>query len=84
MATRIGGDEFGVVLPVNHDNLFARRMRAHFESGISCSIGSSQHPIFVSASVGFALYPNDGTTAGDLFRAADRSMYAHKHGASVA
>jgi diguanylate cyclase (GGDEF)-like protein len=84
VATRIGGDEFGVVLPVNCDTLFARRLRAHFESGITCSIGPAQHPIFVSASVGFALYPDDGTTAGDLFRAADKSMYTHKRGASVA
>jgi len=84
VATRIGGDEFGVILPVNYDTLFARRVRAHFESGITCSIGPAQHPIFVSASVGFALYPDDGTTSGDLFRAADKSMYAHKRGASVA
>jgi len=84
VTTRIGGDEFGVVLPVNYDSLFARRVRAHFESGITCSIGPAQHPIFVSASVGFALYPDDGTTPGDLFRSADKSMYAHKRGASVA
>jgi GGDEF domain-containing protein len=73
-----------VVLPVNYDTLFARRVRAHFESGITCSIGPAQHPIFVSASVGFALYPVDGTTSGDLFKSADKSMYAHKRGASVA
>lgn len=84
VTTRIGGDEFGVVLPVNCDPLFAHRVRAHFGSGITCSIGPAQHPIFLSASVGFALYPDDGTTAGDLFRAADQSMYAHKRGASVA
>jgi len=64
--------------------LFARRVRTHFESGIVCSIGASQHPILVSASVGFALYPDDGTTSGGLFSAADKSMYAHKRGASVA
>jgi diguanylate cyclase (GGDEF)-like protein len=84
VVTRIGGDEFGVVLPVNYDTLFARRVRARFESGITCSIGPAQHPIFVSASVGFALFPHDGTTPGDLFRVADKSMYSHKRGASVA
>ena len=84
VVTRIGGDEFGVILPVKNDALFARRMRAHFEFGITCSIGPAQHPIFVSASVGFALYPDDGMTSRDLFRSADKSMYAHKRGASVA
>jgi diguanylate cyclase (GGDEF)-like protein len=83
VATRIGGDEFGIVLPVNCGALFARRVRAHFGAGITCSIGPAGHPIFVSASVGFALYPDDGATAGDLFRVADKSMYAHKRGASV-
>jgi GGDEF domain-containing protein len=72
------------IFPVNYDTLFARHVRAHFESGITCSIGPAQHPIFVSASVGFALYPDDGTTSSDLFRSADKSMYAHKRGASVA
>lgn len=83
VVTRIGGDEFGVVLPVNNDTLSARRLRAQFGAGISCSIGSAQRPILVSASIGIALYPDDGTTSGELFRVADRSMYAHKRGASA-
>jgi GGDEF domain-containing protein len=84
VATRIGGDEFGVVLPVNYDMLVAHRVRIHLESGITCSIGPAQHLIFVSARVGFAVYPDDGAAAGDLFRATDKSMYTHKNGASVA
>jgi diguanylate cyclase (GGDEF)-like protein len=84
VATRIGGDEFGVVLPVGCDAFFAHRIRAHFEEGITCTIGPAHQPIYVSASVGLAFYPDQGTNAGDLFRTADQSMYAHKHGASVA
>ena len=84
VVTRIGGDEFGVVLPVGHDMLSARRLRAQFGTDISCSIGSVQPPILVTASVGIALYPDDGATPRDLFRAADKSMYANKRGASVA
>jgi len=78
VATRIGGDEFGVVLPVNYDSLTARRVRSHFESGNACSIESPHGPVFVSASVGVGLYPEDGTTTGELFRSADKAMYAHK------
>ncbi len=83
MATRIGGDEFGVVLPVDYDTLTARRVRSHFGSGIACTIGTAHSPIFVSASVGTAVYPDDGITAADLFKAADKSMYAHKRSLSV-
>jgi GGDEF domain-containing protein len=38
----------------------------------------------VCASVGVALYPDDGTTADVLIQAADRAMYAQKRGRSVA
>ena len=84
MVARIGGDEFGVVLPVNDDTLAARRIRAHLGSGVAASVDSADHPIIVAASVGIALYPEDGETPETLYVAADRSMYAHKRGSSVA
>lgn len=84
LAARIGGDEFGVVLPVNGDTLSPRRMRAHFKSGISCSIEADRRPIHISSSVGIAVYPDDGTTASELLTSADRSMYAQKRALSVA
>jgi diguanylate cyclase (GGDEF)-like protein len=84
VAARIGGDEFGVVLPANYDTLSAWRKRAHFTSGIACSINVAGNLIAVSASVGLAFYPDNGTTARELLSAADKSMYAHKRGLSVA
>ena len=84
LAARIGGDEFGVVLPVNYDTLSARRVRAHIASGVAGSVGAARNAVAVSASVGIALYPDDGLTAGELYKSADRSMYAHKRGLSVA
>lgn len=35
---------------------------------------------FVTASVGIAIYPDDGRTAGDLLKCADQAMYAAKNG----
>jgi diguanylate cyclase (GGDEF)-like protein len=84
VVARIGGDEFGVILPANCDALSARRKRAHFGSGIACSIGAASNSISISASVGIALYPDDGTTASELLASADKSMYAQKRGLSVA
>jgi diguanylate cyclase (GGDEF)-like protein len=84
VAARIGGDEFGVVFPANYDALSARRMRARFGSGIACSIGAARNPMPISASVGVALYPDDGTTASELLTSADKSMYAQKRSLSVA
>jgi diguanylate cyclase (GGDEF)-like protein len=82
MAARIGGDEFGVVLPANCDILSARRMRSRLESGLICSIGALRNSI--SASVGIALYPDDGATAAELLTSADKSMYIQKRNLSVA
>jgi diguanylate cyclase (GGDEF)-like protein len=84
MAARIGGDEFGVVLSANYDVLSAWRMRARFKSGITCSVPSAGKPLLVSASIGMALYPDDGRTASDLLTSADKAMYASKRGQSVA
>ena len=77
---RIGGDEFGVILPANYDTLSAWRKRAHFGSGIACSIGAAINPISITASVGIALYPDDGRTTTELLASADKSMYAQKRG----
>ena len=84
VVARIGGDEFGVVLPSNCDALSARRIGNRFASGISCAIGSDRNPISISASVGTAIYPEDGSTASELLASADKSMYARKRGTSVA
>jgi diguanylate cyclase (GGDEF)-like protein len=84
VAARIGGDEFGLVLPVSYDSLSARRMRAQLRAGIACSFAVARNSIAISASVGMALYPDDGTTASELLTSADKSMYAQKRGLSVA
>jgi diguanylate cyclase (GGDEF)-like protein len=84
VAARIGGDEFGIVLPVSYDSLSARRMRAQLRVGIACSFAVARNSIAISASVGMALYPDDGTTASELLTSADKSMYAQKRGLSVA
>ena len=84
VVARIGGDEFGVVLPVNNDTLSARRVRAHLRSGITCPVEGARNPISISASVGAAFYPDDGTTAKELLTSADKSMYAQKRSLSIA
>ena len=84
VVARIGGDEFGVVLPVNNDTLSARRVRAHLRSGITFSVEGARNPISISASVGAAFYPDDGTTAKELLTSADKSMYAQKRSLSIA
>ncbi len=83
LAARIGGDEFGVVLPAKYDTVSAWRKRSDFRSGIVCSIRVASKPISISASIGFAVYPDDGTSASEILASADESMYAQKRRLSV-
>lgn len=72
-ATRHGGDEFAVVLPETNAaaaRLVASRIRSRLATG-------SLHPPF-SASIGVAVYPQDGETIEALLRAADRELYGMK------
>ena len=75
---RVGGDEFIVIAPLESafdvENVFLARLRACFESPFqiegACIKGA--------ASLGFASYPEHGTTAEDLKRNADQAMYLIK------
>jgi len=76
---RFGGDEFIVVLPRTsaRDALItAERMRlAVAGRDFRNSWGE---PIHATVSIGIATYPQNGMTGDDLFRAADRALYAAK------
>jgi diguanylate cyclase (GGDEF)-like protein/PAS domain S-box-containing protein len=72
-ATRYGGDEFAVILPETTAaaaRLVASRIRSRLAKD------SLQPPI--SASIGVAVYPQDGTTVEGLLRTADRELYGMK------
>jgi len=76
--SRLGGDEFIVLLPDTRDRFaagtVARRILAHFDQPISVD----GHEVFVTASVGIATYPEDGLTSDILIRNADTAMYHAK------
>ena len=75
---RYGGEEFAVILPqLDAPALaaIAERIRASVEA-MPAPAGGSQ----VTVSIGAAMYPDDGTAADALFRAADERLYAAKEG----
>jgi len=78
-AARIGGDEFVVVLEdVGGDEETAaitRRLTDELQQPVMVA-GQTFHP---AASVGIAMYPQDGRTPAELLRAADMAMYVTKH-----
>lgn len=78
---RLGGDEFAVILPNVRDRAdvedITRRLERGFEQPFNCEGCTVQG----AASVGIAIYPEDGTTRNSLLRAADEAMYMAKQAA---
>jgi len=75
---RTGGEEFAIILgELPNKNSALAVARSVLES-ISQPIEAGGFCFNVSASVGIAIYPDDGTDASQLRRAADTAMYRAK------
>ena len=72
-AARYGGDEFAVILPET-TTAAARIVASRIRSRLATD--SLQPPL--SASIGVAVYPQDGETMEALLRTADRELYGMK------
>jgi len=76
---RIGGDEFVIILSSLPKIEIAQRIATSLIEQISQAILIGQNEVSVSASIGIAIYPEDGTTSEELIRTADKAMYLVKH-----
>lgn len=76
---RLGGDEFTVILPAIADGGSAERVAQEIIDGLAISFNLSGQTVYVSASIGVAIYPDDAEEAEDLLRYADQAMYAAKN-----
>ncbi len=74
---RLGGDEFAIVLP-GADREGSRAVARAVATTLRAPIEFEGQPIDVSASIGVALFPDDGNDAGTLMRRADIVMYVAK------
>jgi diguanylate cyclase (GGDEF)-like protein len=76
---RLGGDELAVLVPSARNRAavmdIALRLECCFDDPFELPSG----PIRGSASIGIALYPEDGATRDSILSAADAAMYAAKH-----
>ena len=75
---RLGGDEFVALLPEVLDDQDAARVAQRVLDSLREPIFVSGQECFVTASVGVAIYPRDGTTVVDLLRNSDVAMYSVK------
>ena len=79
---RIGGDEFVVLLEMIQDDVdaqtVAEKIRVALNQPFEIVGHGEEHRIAVSACIGIAFYPEDGTDMIELSRHADEAMYRAK------
>ncbi|WUR13694.1 EAL domain-containing protein [[Empedobacter] haloabium] len=75
---RQGGDEFTIVLPELRDRADAKAVADKFLECLQKPFDLDGHVVHISASIGIAIYPNDGETIDELLRHADIAMYQVK------
>jgi diguanylate cyclase (GGDEF)-like protein len=78
VVARLGGDEFAILLPGLHTRESARQIADRISEALREPFTASGLALEVEASMGIAIFPNDGEDAEDLLRAADVAMYAAK------
>jgi len=78
VAGRIGGDEFTVLLPDLHSREQASALAGRLLSALSAPFAVGDYELALSASIGIACFPLDGTDVPTLITNADAAMYAAK------
>ncbi|GEM_PF-1579521 len=83
---RLGGDEYTLLFSVLDKEtdaaIIAQRVLADLAEPFKLKDnrgGNEWHEVFVTASIGIAIYPSDGDTAGELLKNSDTAMYAAKN-----
>ncbi|MBL1321295.1 MAG: EAL domain-containing protein [Methylophaga sp.] len=76
--SRLGGDEFTVILSDLDDIHGIERIASNIIKSLSQQFQLDNNIIYISASIGITLYPNDANNVNDLLKNADQAMYFSK------
>jgi diguanylate cyclase (GGDEF)-like protein len=75
---RMGGDEFTILIPkIDTSDVAARTAEAIIEV-LKSSFPLNHNEVYITASIGISVYPEDGTDADTLMKNADTAMYRAK------
>ncbi len=76
---RVGGDEFLVLLEELDDQAEAEEVREKLRKLLALPIHLAVGDVQIGASIGVAIYPDNGSEIAELTAFADRDMYTRKH-----
>jgi diguanylate cyclase (GGDEF)-like protein len=78
IVSRLGGDEFIIVLPNIEDETTVMEVVERIQNIFKQTIEVNFSKIAVTASIGITIYPNDATNTTELLKNADIAMYKAK------
>ncbi|NNJ95955.1 MAG: EAL domain-containing protein [Gammaproteobacteria bacterium] len=76
--SRLGGDEFVIILDDLSSTDDAAQIATKVLETLSRPFNLDGHDVYVTASAGISIYPDDGEDADHLFKNADTAMYRAK------
>jgi diguanylate cyclase (GGDEF)-like protein len=76
--SRVGGDEFLILVHNIEDSKDAATIVKKIMESLQQPFTLTGQEIYITASIGVAVYPNDGATADDLLKNADAAMHRAK------
>jgi diguanylate cyclase (GGDEF)-like protein len=79
MLARLGGDEFAALVPVVRSRAALEEVAQRLERCFDAPFAVEGYVLRGGASVGIAMFPDEGATADSLLSAADAAMYVNKH-----
>jgi diguanylate cyclase (GGDEF)-like protein/PAS domain S-box-containing protein len=80
---RLGGDEFGLLLPASAVPADVLRVIERIRASLEQPVVLQDLPLAIEASIGVALYPDDGEDVDTLLQHADVAMYTAKRENSI-
>ena len=83
VVARLGGDEFVVLIEGHAASANAARVARKIELACALSFDIGSHRLKTAASIGIAIYPQDGADAQALMKNADTAMYHAKQEAAA-
>jgi len=78
IVSRLGGDEFTVIIPSYETNNDLMQVAQKVVEGIAVPYLIREHEVSISTSLGIAIYPFDANESSTLHNMADSAMYAAK------
>ena len=78
LLARLGGDEFTLVIEDVADNSNAAMLAHKINQALEPPFTLNGHDLFIGASIGISVFPDDGNSVEELLRNADAAMYQAK------